>query len=176
MVEDTVPDDLQYICGSASAQTSLSGSNTATIYYSNDSGATWSTSEPGCPGNPVSAAPNSLYMIRWKLDNPIPTSPNPGSSGNTAGFQALAPTNYINNGGDPFIENCAEAKFGTSSPAFAEACAVTMVEGTASIGDFVWRDDDADGAFDTGEPGISGVRVWLYWDKTMMTNWMTTMF
>ena len=33
---------------------------------------------------------------------------------------------------------------------------------TASVGDFVWLDLDADGVQDTGEPGIDGVTVNLY--------------
>jgi len=167
VVEDTVPDGLEYVCGSVASQTSLSSPNTATVYFSTDSGATWNTSEPGsCPGtNPTSTGPNGLIAIRWVLDAPLPKSPDAGSSGNIAGFQAFAPTNYVNNGGDPFVENCAEGKFGISSPAFVESCTVTMIEGTASIGDFVWRDDNGDGIKDAGEVGIENVQVWLYWDR-----------
>ena len=32
---------------------------------------------------------------------------------------------------------------------------------TASVGDFVWTDADADGVEDAGEAGINGVRVYL---------------
>lgn len=65
VVEDSVPQGLEYVCSSAG--TTLTGSNTVTIYYSTDSGASWSTSEPtGCPGtNPTSNGPNSLIMLRW---------------------------------------------------------------------------------------------------------------
>ncbi len=36
--------------------------------------------------------------------------------------------------------------------------------GTAVIGDRVWSDPDADGVQDAGEPGFSGVTVWIYSD------------
>ncbi len=163
VVEDRVPESLEYVCDSAAA--TLTGSNSATIYYSTDSGTTWSTSQPAsCPGtNPTSSGPNSLVVLRWVLGNPLPASPADGSTGNIATFQALVPsTGYT---GSNIIENCAEGKFGTNSPAFTEGCAVTIVQGTGSIGDFVWQDDDGDGVVDGGETGISSVRVWLYWDR-----------
>jgi hypothetical protein len=36
---------------------------------------------------------------------------------------------------------------------------------TSSMGDFIWSDTDGDGVQDAGEPGIPGVRVWLF-DKS----------
>ena len=161
VVQDKVPDGLQYVCGSAS--TSLSGANTATIYYSTDSGATWFTSEPtSCPGtNPTSSG---NIVIMWKLDNPLPKSPDAGSTGNTAIFQAAIPWDYS---GSSFIDNCADTRFGVSGPAFAESCVTTIVRGTNSIGDLVWQDEDRDGYQDGGadEPGLNGVTVRLYLDK-----------
>jgi hypothetical protein len=168
VIQDTVPTGLQYVCGSAVTQTTLAAPNTATIYYSTDSGATWNTNQPAsCPGtNPTSTGPNNLIMLRWKLNNPLPKSTQAGSSGNTAGFQAVVPTGYINGGGNPFIENCAEGKFGTSSPAFGKSCAVTIVSGSGQIGNRVWRDDNANGLQDAGETTqINNVGLTLFWDR-----------
>ena len=63
----------------------------------------------------------------------------------------------------------------TASPvvvALADGATVSDVNfgfrpnGTATLGDLVWEDDDADGAFDSGtETGLSGVRVNLYLDN-----------
>jgi hypothetical protein len=173
VVQDTVPTGLRYVCGSAAAQTTLAAPNTATIYYSTDSGLTWSTNEPAsCPStNPTSTGPNNLIVLRWKLNNPLPKSPDAGSSGNTAGFQAGVPTGYISGGGNAFVENCAEGKFGTSSPAFTQGCAVTVVDGPNSLGDTVWRDDGVGGGIsnnglqDGTETGLANVTVTLYWDR-----------
>jgi hypothetical protein len=173
VIEDKVPSGLRYVCDSAAAQTVLTAPNTTIIYYSTDSGSTWSTNEPAsCPGtNPASTGPNSLIALRWKLNNPLPRSPEPGSSGNIAGFQAIAPAGYISGGGNPFVENCAQGKFGTSSPAFGEACVVTVVDGPNLLGDTVWRDDGAGGGIpnngiqDGTESGLANVTVTLYWDR-----------
>ncbi|MBK8429940.1 MAG: carboxypeptidase regulatory-like domain-containing protein [Chloroflexi bacterium] len=49
---------------------------------------------------------------------------------------------------------------------FACADTVTMVQGTSTIGDFVWRDLDTDGVQDGGaETGIANIAVSLYWDR-----------
>ena len=168
VVQDTVPNGLRYVCGSAAAQTSLAAPNTATIYYSTDSGTTWSTNEPAsCPGtNPSSTGPNNLIVLRWKLNNPLPRSPQAGSSGNTAGFQAVVPTGYTSGGGNAFIENCAQGQFGTSSPAFSQACAVTAISGTGQIGNRVWRDDNANGLQDASETtNLNNIGLTLYWDR-----------
>jgi hypothetical protein len=161
VVSDTVPTGLQYVCGSAATNTTLASPNTATLYYSNDSGATWSTTEPAS----ICSTPSTGNVkLMWKLNNPLPKSPEAGSSGNYAGFQATVPTTYITGGGNPFIQNCADTRFGVSGAPFALACAVTMVNGTGQIGDRVWADVNGDGA-QTGESGISAVTVYLYWDK-----------
>jgi protocatechuate 3,4-dioxygenase beta subunit len=169
VIQDTVPNGMRYVCGSLAANTTLTAPNTYTPYYSTDSGTTWNTIEPSCP---VTSTSSSLVMLRWKLSNPVPA----GSTGNVAGFQAMVP-NYFVNGSlpaypahDPFIENCADAKFGTSGPSFAQACTTTMVRGNNSIGDFIWKDTDGDGTQDggtgpTGEPGLDGITIKLYWDK-----------
>jgi uncharacterized repeat protein (TIGR01451 family) len=67
-------------------------------------------------------------------------------------------------GASGVIENCAETSFGGGA-AFGEDCTTTLIEGTYSIGDFVWRDLDNDTVQDGGsETGIDGVTVWLYYD------------
>ena len=64
----------------------------------------------------------------------------------------------------PVIENCAAAGLGNGSP-FAENCHTTLVEGTNSIGDRVWQDENGNGIQDTGEISISNVSLMLYWDR-----------
>ncbi|MCP4286583.1 MAG: hypothetical protein GY792_19410, partial [Gammaproteobacteria bacterium] len=67
--------------------------------------------------------------------------------------------------GSNFIENCGEASLGDAD-LFAEACTTNVIEGTNSIGTYVWQDANADGAQDEGTAaGITAVQVSLYWDK-----------
>lgn len=154
VVTDAVPDGMQFVAGSATYN--LTYANTgATILYSTNSGVTWSGTDPG---NVTSTWPNNKVMIQWWLNDALPA----GSTGNYARFTARVPVAYA---GEPFIENCAEGSLGGGVP-FVEACAPLMVQGTNSIGDFVWRDLDADGVQDGGgETGIANILVTLYWDR-----------
>jgi len=153
VISDTVPNGMQYVGGSATYH--LSGSGSVTIRYSTNSGATWSTSDPGTT---LSSGPDSLVVIQWWLDQPLPA----GSTGNYAQFQATVPSGYT---GDPFIENTACIGLGDADP-FACDPDIVIVQGTGAIGDFVWRDENNDGQ-QTGETanGINGVAVSLYWDR-----------
>ncbi len=152
MVADTVPDGLEYIGGSATYSLSFAG--TVTIRYSTDGGATWSETDPGTL---ESTAANPV-VIQWWLDQTLPAHTT--GVGNFAEFDARAPVTYT---GDPVVENCAQASFGDSTP-FTESCAPTLIEGTLTIGDFVWRDENVNGLQDDGATGIPAVHVWLYWD------------
>jgi hypothetical protein len=165
VVEDTVPDGLQYICGSAALNNTLDYSPAVSpgyeILYSDDSGSTWTSVEADIcgSGNPLSTGPNDLVMIQWWLTDPLPKHSDSGSGQFT--FEAQVPGSYS----AAFVENCAHGKFGTGKP-FAEACKTTLIEGNNSIGDFVWRDEDRNG-LQTGEAGngIDGVAVTLYLDE-----------
>ncbi|GAP64125.1 hypothetical protein ARMA_2548 [Ardenticatena maritima] len=159
MISDTVPIGLTYVGGSAAANNTIPAGNSVTIRYSTDGGQTWSNTDPG---NATSTSTNPV-VIQWWLDAPLDVQGSGKNSG-TVTFQATIPSGYIAGGGDPFVENCTTGHFG-DAPSFAQACATTLVEGTNSIGDFVWQDDDGDGIQDTGESGISGVQVSLYWDR-----------
>ncbi|MGD8793613.1 MAG: SdrD B-like domain-containing protein, partial [Anaerolineae bacterium] len=154
VISDTVPAGLEYIGGSASADLGV------TVRFSTDSGQTWSSTDPG---NYVSTAPDNLLIIQWWLDDTL----DPAAAG-TATFQVRAPAGPTppTYSGDPIVENCADSRFG-NNPAFAEACAITLIEGNNSVGDLVWRDDDNDGVYDPGdgEAGLDNVAVSLYWDK-----------
>jgi hypothetical protein len=166
-VRDQVPEGLEYVCGSASASLNFGTPPGYEIRYSTDGGATWSTSEPAsCPGtNPLSTAANPI-VLHWWLTDPIPKKTGSPSPGGTATFSATVPTGYIAGGGDPVIENCADARIDHAVP-ITEACAVTLIEGTASIGDFVWQDENSNGVKDDGATsGLPGVKVSLYWDRT----------
>jgi uncharacterized repeat protein (TIGR01451 family) len=149
VISDTVPAGLEYV-GSSAGATVAGG---VTIRYSTDSGQTWSLTDPGTT---LSTDPNSLVVIQWWLNDTLAA----GATG-TATFQARVPATYT---GSPFIENCSDASFGAGAP-FAEACAITTIQGNNSIGDFVWRDEDGDGMQDATETGIDGIAVTLYWDR-----------
>ncbi|HRQ37163.1 MAG TPA: SdrD B-like domain-containing protein [Chloroflexota bacterium] len=154
VIADTVPQGMEYIGGSAAATLNINPNTGVTIRYSTDSGATWSLTDPGTV---TSNGPNNLVMIQWWLNDTLPA----GSTGNFATFQARVPLTYT---GSPFIENCAQASLGGAAP-FAEACTYNVVPGNNSIGDFVWRDLDADGIQDGGaETGIADIGVTLYYD------------
>jgi protocatechuate 3,4-dioxygenase beta subunit len=154
-VRDVVPEGLEYIGGTAeTGNTNPTDclSNCFTMRYSSDGGATWSATDPGTV---LSTAENPV-IIEWWLNDPLPAE---GSGAVT--FQARVPAGYS---GLPFIENEACANFGGGTD-FACDTHVTMVQGNNSIGDFVWRDLNANGQQDGGtETGIANVTVSLYWD------------
>lgn len=67
-----------------------------------------------------------------------------------------------------------KAKVNTPAPAIAVVNTATLTDSgglnapatattatSASIGDFVWQDTDGDGVQDSGEPGLSGIRVYV---------------
>ncbi len=154
-IRDTVPTGMLYIGGSAAnnnVNPTGCTSNCYTIYYSTDGGNSWST---GDPGNKESTAANPV-VIAWWLNNPLPA----GGSG-TVRFTARVPSTYS---GPSFIENDACIGLGDAAP-FACDDAWTMVKGTGSIGDYVWRDENNNGQQDDGATGINGVAVSLYWDR-----------
>jgi uncharacterized repeat protein (TIGR01451 family) len=118
------------------------------LRYSTDGGRTWTTTLP----SPASDVTN----IQWWLSDPLAA----GADGVITFSVQVDPAPTAS-----FIENCADASFGAGTP-FAESCHTTIVSGTYSIGDFVWRDMDRDGDQDGGpETGINGVQLYLYWDK-----------
>ncbi len=160
-IEDRVPSGLDYVGGSASMTLNYGG--TYTIYYSTDSGKTWSTTDPGTVR---STAPDAQVVIRWALNEPLPKKPASGTntSSGTATFQAQIPSGFVSGGGTPLVENCAYGRFGDAA-AFDEACTNTLVSGTASIGDRVWADTNGDANQQASESSIANVTVWLYFDK-----------
>ncbi|MBN1218722.1 MAG: DUF11 domain-containing protein, partial [Anaerolineae bacterium] len=147
VISDTIAAGTQYIAGSATYALSFTPNNGVKILYSTDYGQTWSEVEP------VPAA--SVTTIQWWLQDPLP----PTESG-TASFAVQVPAVYS---GGPVIENCANAQFGTG-PSIGQACDSTLVLGNNSVGDRVWRDDNANGLQDA-ESSLPNITVWLYYDK-----------
>lgn len=160
VVSDTVPDGLVF--NSAGATFSAGYAGSYTVRYSIDSGQTWSAT---APTGQTSTAPNALIMMQWWLDDQLPV----GVSG-SATLQASVPATYTSGGGNSFIENCADISFG-GGVSMLEACTITAVQGSNSIGDTVWQDDggttgiSSNGLQDGDEVGIVGIDVTLYWDK-----------
>ena len=143
-VVDSIPPGTQF-----NGSVSYSGYGTATVLYSTDNRATWSSVMPGDP--------TTVTDLQWRLDDPLPA----GQTG-TAAFQVTVPSGYSLS---PVIENTACARFG-DGPDFACDTTYTLVEGPNSIGDRVWDDLDVDGLQDPGETaGIGNITVNLYWDR-----------
>lgn len=144
VISDSIPAGAIYRANSADY--TLSGI-AVDIRFSTDGGDTWTETEPAAAG---------VTTIQWWLTEPLP----PSASG-SAIFAIDVPLAYT---GTPVLENCAVAQFGTGAP-FAEACETTQIEGTNSIGDFVWDDVNANGSQDGGaEVGIDAITVTLYYD------------
>jgi len=154
---DTIPAGLVYVAGSATHTFTSTG---VIILYSTDSGLNWISTEP--PASQVTT-------IQWWLTDTLKS----GESG-TVLFNATVPVTYPTS----YVENCAGASF-DGGEAFADDCALTLVQGTNRIGDMVWQDDDSDGTQDGGETGISNVTVNLYLDRdgdgTIDTNDLVVM-
>ncbi|MGC9024061.1 MAG: SdrD B-like domain-containing protein [Chloroflexia bacterium] len=154
VVSDTIPNGLQ-LAAAATYYLNFSPNSGMTVRYSTDSGATWSTTPPI---GQTSTWPDHKIVIQWWMNDPLPA----GSTGNYVRYRATLPLAY---GGPSFIENTACIGLGDAAP-FACDTAWNIVQGTGSIGDFVWRDENNDGQ-QTGETayGINGVAVSLYGDQ-----------
>ncbi|MBN1920292.1 MAG: hypothetical protein JW892_03550, partial [Anaerolineae bacterium] len=168
MIQDLVPEGLQYVCGTANVIDRTPSTLGYTILYSKDSGATWGSETAtwaacSTTGAFVSPDAGKRIALRFELTEPLPKKTGSPAPGATATFDARVPDTYSSGGGSPLVENCAQASFGGAAP-FAEECASTLVEGTGSIGDRVWQDENRDGN-QTAELGISGIKVSLYYDK-----------
>jgi len=138
---DSVPAGTTYTNDTASLSCSVSG----TILYSNDNRLSWSTAPSG-----------TVTDLQWRLSAPLPA----GVSC-TAGFSVT-----VNNPTGlpvPIIDNEACGALGGGTPLACDST-TTLVSGTGSIGDRVWLDQNGDSLQTTGEVGISGITVWLYWD------------
>ncbi|MEJ2746881.1 MAG: SdrD B-like domain-containing protein, partial [Anaerolineae bacterium] len=139
VISDSIP--------AGTALTGLTLPVTATVLYSTDGGQTFSPNQP--------ADLSTVTTIQWWLTEPL--DPGAADSYNVSLQAPATPPS------PPIIENCASASFGQSAP-FTESCTSTRILGSSSLGDFVWQDDDGDGAQDGGETGINDVTVSLYYD------------
>jgi hypothetical protein len=144
--QDSLPDNLVYVAGSATAANTATSGQTFTVYWSIDNGATWVTTEP---------TPAAVTDIRWIMSGTL----GPGETA-VVGFEATVPANYPG----VAVENTGCLKKGTEVD-FACDTFTTKVTGINSIGDFIWRDLDRDGVQDGGaETGIANIGVSLYVD------------
>ncbi len=153
VISDTVPDGMQ-LAAAATYYLNFSPNSGMTVRYSTNSGLTWSET---APVGQTSTWPNNKIIIQWWMKDPLPA----GSTGNYVRYRATVPSGYS---GSPFIENTACIGLGDASP-FACDTALTIVQGTGTIGDYVWRDENSNAQQDDGATGINGVSVSLYWDR-----------
>lgn len=149
VIEDPIPTGLQYVAGSA-----VSGPNSTTpaggvftVYYSTNNGTTWTTSEP--------VPASTVNRLRWALDRAL----QPGNTA-TVKFSATVPVGFS---GFNFT-NTGILKTGTETEVDRDTW-TTVLSGSNSLGDFIWRDLDRDGVQDGGtETGIANIGVSLYVD------------
>ncbi|HSJ53744.1 MAG TPA: SdrD B-like domain-containing protein, partial [Anaerolineae bacterium] len=165
VLRDTVPPGTEYQCGSSTYSLTYSPNTGVTRRYSINGGATWSTTEPcAAPNYLLSSGSTGSVVLEWWLNDPLPA----GSLGNWAGFTVRVPdgsTTGVPAYSSSYVENCAEAGF-DGAPPFAEACEPVLVEGSNSIGNYVWRDENRNGIQDDGAAmGIAGVTLRLYLDR-----------
>jgi len=148
VVADKIPAGTSYVAGSAGYVLGYSPNSGARILFSADGGVTWSSSEP--------ADPATVTDLAFWLKDALPA----GGTG-TSSFEVLVDSPFM---GLPFIENTGSLRFGDGAP-FREDETVTLVQGSNSIGDLVFYDQDRSGDFTPGEPGLSGITVNLFYDR-----------
>lgn len=158
VIRDSIPDGVDYVAGSAQFVSNDSGvTQSGTILYSTDDGATWSSTEP--------AAPETVTDIEWRMDTPLTSDDSAGANTMKVEFQATVPGTYT----EPFVSNTGCAAIG-SGPCFDEDEAVTLIEGDKTISGTVFLDDGtgggtaANGVMDGSEVGEGSVTVTLYYD------------
>jgi len=157
VVQDSIPAGTTYVPGSAADANVLpSGVSAYTVYFSTNSGAMWSTTEP--------AVAATVTDIQWWLSDPL----EPAAAG-IVRFSVTVNTPWPFP--SPIVPNTAGLSMGNTAP-FLTADAQTLLLGNNALGDTVWRDDGAGGDYlgnqiqDGGETGITGVTVRLYYDIT----------
>ena len=144
---DTIPISGTYVAGSLTG--TLSNGTALSFLYSTDRGVTWSPLEP---------AAASVTTIRAYLNDSLAA----GASGHIT-YSVQMSALYPPAGTAPLVTNCVSAGFGQGVP-FATDCASTLIQGSYTIGDWVWRDENGNAIQDDGATGIAGVPVSLYYD------------
>ncbi len=147
VVRDSIPSGTSYVAASASFVLGFSPNDGVRTLFSTDGGTIWSSTEP--------ANPALVTDLQWWLRDPLPAA-----TTGTFSFQVTIDAGF----GGLSIPNTAGLSFANAGP-FAEDSALTLILGTNTIGDFIWRDLDQDGVQDGGaETAISDVTVSLYFD------------
>ncbi len=160
VISDTIPAGMRY--SDSDYVLDFSPNTGVTIRSSTDSGATWQAGLP--PAGSQSTSPNQMVIIQWWLNDSLPPDPTPNPPLDYDNYVVLTATVPASYAGPSFIDNCADARFGTGVP-FAEACAPIMVQGNNRVGDWVWRDENTNAVQDDGTTGINAIAVSLYWDR-----------
>jgi len=155
VVQDKIPNGTAYVAGSAAAGNTLPPSvTTYVIYYSTNSGASWTTTEPSPAAN--------VTDLQWWLSGAL----QPGEAG-VVTFSVTVDSPYLEP--LPYVPNVAGLSLGNTFP-FETADALTLLKGSNSLSGVVWADDGAgDGFFgnqvqDGDEAGIPAILVSLYYD------------
>jgi uncharacterized repeat protein (TIGR01451 family) len=155
VVQDAIPDGTAYVAGSAAAGNTLPPSvTTYVVYYSTNSGASWTTTEP--------ATAADVTDLQWWLSGAL----QPGEAG-TVTFSVTVDSPYTES--LPYVPNTAGLSLGNTFP-FDTADALTLLKGSNSLSGVVWADDgEGGGVFGNGEQdgseaGISNILVTLYYD------------
>jgi uncharacterized repeat protein (TIGR01451 family) len=135
---DTIPAGTTFLTESTSASVGVN------LLYSTDNGRTWTTTVPA----------SGVTHVQWWLADPLAVDGR-GTITFSVEVDASPPTS--------FIENCADVRLDRGAP-FTESCHITIISGTNTIGDWVWRDENRDAVQNDGATGIPNITVSLYWD------------
>jgi len=156
VVRDRIPANTSYVSGSAASGNTLpAGVASYEVRYSTDSGATWTTTEPGDP--------TTVTDLQWRLSDAF--------AGGASGIVTFSVTVDSPGVGVVSVLNTGELAFGDTE-AFLSDSASTAMNGIYSISGTVFEDDGA-GATDTygdgvqnslSEAGLDLVNVSLYYD------------
>ncbi len=140
-----------------------------TVWRDDDADGVQDAGEPGIPGVTVTLTGTDTF------GNPVSVTTTTDANGNylfanlppsnaTGYTVAITPPAGVSPTADTFAGDATENGT-TPNIVLAPNAAITTVDfglrGAAQVGDSVWRDDDADGVQDAGEPGIPGVNVTL---------------
>ncbi|WPD23018.1 MAG: SdrD B-like domain-containing protein [Candidatus Electrothrix scaldis] len=172
VIRDTIPPDTNFLLNSAKVvepDSDIAAADVTILYTYSDGITTWTTTE--APTVQSDADPltfdtaDDVVALEWRAE--VGLGHDGGGQSMKVEFKATVPGTYT----EPFVSNTGCAAIG-SGPCFDEDDAVTTITGSTSITGTVFEDDgtgsnNGNGTYDTadtGEVGIAGVPVSIFYD------------